>query len=110
MFITTFRFRFPRQVGADQGPRVVSFTLSDASSPLSLDFASAPAGHLVYPSSALHAGENHIEIDFDAGDAPLNRNDEFLYTIFVARAHGRFPVSTSPIKARWTLSLDVPEG
>ena len=106
-------FSIPRDKSAPiKGHEVVSFTLSDASSPLSLDFASAPAGHLVYPSSALHAGENRIEIDFDAGTAPLNRNDEFLYTIFVpARAHEAFPCFDQPdLKARWTLSLDVPDG
>src|SRR5207253_762241 len=55
---------------------------------------------------------NRIVIDFDAGDAPLNRNDEFLYTIFVpARAHEAFPCFDQPdLKARWSLSLDVPEG
>src|SRR5436190_14156642 len=106
-------FSIPRDKSAPiKGHEVVSFTLSDASSPLSLDFASAPAGHLVYPPSALHAGENRIEIDFDAGTAPLNRNDEFLYTIFVpARAHEAFPCFDQPdLKARWTLSLDVPDG
>src|SRR6185436_14065357 len=103
----------PRDKSAPiKGHEVVSFTLSDASSPLSLDFASAPAGHLVYPPSALHAGENRIEIEFDAGTAPLNRNEEFLYTIFVpARAHEAFPCFDQPdLKARWTLSLDVPDG
>src|SRR5580765_4036174 len=106
-------FSIPRDKSAPiKGHEVVSFTLSDASAPLSLDFASAPAGHLIYPPSALHAGENRIEIDFDAGAAPLNRNDEFLYTIFVpARAHEAFPCFDQPdLKARWTLSLDVPDG
>jgi aminopeptidase N len=35
----------------------------------------------------------------NAGDASLNRNDDFLYTIFVpARAHLAFPCSTSRIQ------------
>src|SRR6185369_9979841 len=48
--------------------------------------------------------------DFEAGDAPLNRNDDFLYTILVpARAHEAFPCFDQPdLKARWTLQLDVP--
>jgi len=80
--------------------------------PLVLDFARGPDGHLVYPASALHTGENRIVIDFDAGDVALNRNDEYLYTIFVpARAHEAFPCFDQPdLKARWTLSLEVPEG
>jgi len=64
------------------------------------------------PPAAMQAGENRVAIAFDAGDAPLNRNDDFLYTIFVpARAHEAFPCFDQPdVKARWTLTLDVPEG
>jgi aminopeptidase N len=95
-----------------KGHEVVTFTLSDASTPLVLDFGPGDNGHLVYPASTLHTGDNRIVIDFDAGDAPLNRNDDFLYTIFVpARAHEAFPCFDQPdLKARWTLSLDVPDG
>src|SRR2546427_3168110 len=97
---------------AIKGHEAITFTLSDASAPLALDFARGQNGHLLYPASALHAGENRLVIDFDAGAAPLNRNDEFLYTIFVpARAHEAFPCFDQPdLKARWTLSLDVPDG
>src|SRR5438270_4432247 len=86
------------------GREVVTFTLNDASTPLALDFARGPDGHLLYPAATLHTGENRT------GDAPLNRNDEFLYTIFVpARAHEAFPCFDQPdLKARWTLALDVP--
>jgi aminopeptidase N len=106
-------FSIPKEKSAViKGHEVVTFTLSDAKTPLTLDFAHGPNGHLVYPASSLHAGENRIVIDFDAGDPPLNRNDEFLYTIFVpARAHEAFPCFDQPdLKARWTLSLDVPDG
>jgi aminopeptidase N len=106
-------FSIPRdKTAAIAGHEVVTFTLSDASAPLALDFAGGSNGHLVYPASALHTGENRITLDFDAGTAPLNRNDEFLYTILVpARAHEAFPCFDQPdLKARWTLSLDVPEG
>ncbi len=69
-------------------------------------------GHLVVPAAALRQGDNRLTIDFDAGDAPLNRNDDFLYTILVpARAHQAFPCFDQPdLKARWTLALDVPAG
>ena len=42
---------------------------------------------------------------------PLNRSDDFLYTIFVpSRAHEAFPCFDQPdLKAKWTLSLEVPE-
>jgi aminopeptidase N len=117
--------------GRVSGREVVAFTLSDARAPLSLDFDpdesgrlvriqadGAPIdirqvnGHIVLPPSSLHAGANRVTIEFEAGDAPLNRNDEFLYTIFVpARAHEAFPCFDQPdLKARWSLALDVPEG
>ena len=57
-------------------------------------------------------GRNEIVIEFVAGDAALNRNPEFLYTLFVpARAHLTFPCFDQPdLKARWTLGLEVPAG
>jgi aminopeptidase N len=113
------------------GKETLAFSLSDASAPLAIDFnpnrsgrvrrveaGGAPIearqvnGHLILPSSSLRAGSNVVTIEFDAGDAPLNRNDDFLYTILVpARAHEAFPCFDQPdLKARWTLSLEVPEG
>jgi aminopeptidase N len=55
-------------------------------------------------------GENTVDATFVAGDGPLNRNPEFLYTIFVpARAHEAFPCFDQPdLKARYTLELTVP--
>src|SRR6266550_2752075 len=68
--------------------------------------------HLIIPAEATRAGENSIVIEFAAGDDALNRNDDFLYTLFVpARAHLTFPCFDQPdIKARYTLALDVPAG
>ena len=56
-------------------------------------------GHLVVPAAALRQGDNRLTIDFDAGDAPLNRNDDFLYTHLRAgaRARRRSRASTSRI-------------
>src|SRR5688572_21751756 len=69
-------------------------------------------GHLTIPAGATHAGENEVVIDFLAGDESLNRTDEILYTLFVpARARLAFPVFDQPnLKARYSLSLDVPDG
>jgi aminopeptidase N len=69
------------------------------------------AGHIVIPEPALHAdGNNTVTFSFVAGDDALNRQDEFLYTLFVpARASRTLPVFDQPnLKARWTLTLDVP--
>ena len=66
-------------------------------------------GHLIVAGTV---GANEIEIEFQAGDASLNRNEEFLYTLFVpARAHLAFPCFDQPdLKARYALSLEVPQG
>lgn len=69
--------------------------------------------HVVLPPSELTAGgPNVVEIEFDAGDEALNRNDEFLYTLFVPdRAHFSIPVFDQPdLKARVSWELTVPEG
>ena len=69
-------------------------------------------GHLTIPADATQAGPNEIAVTFVAGDEALNRSDEFLYTLFVpARAHFAFPAFDQPnLKARYTLSLTVPDG
>jgi aminopeptidase N len=122
-------FRIPAE--RDQPIRsslVASFTLRDAGESLAFDFAQ-PAGkvlaaranktvltplfengHVVIPADALVAGENTVELDFIAGDESLNRNDEFLYALFVpARASLAMPVFDQPdLKARWRLVLNIP--
>jgi aminopeptidase N len=113
------------------GRALIRFSLQTAAEPLILDYAPDRAGilrsveangaktpvrqvngHLIVPTDALHTGENSLSLDFNAGDASLNRSDDFLYTIFVpARAHVAFPCFDQPdLKARWSLALDVPEG
>src|SRR5688572_6500104 len=67
-------------------------------------------GHIVVAESDTKAGVNEITIEFVAGDDALNRNDEFLYTLFVpARAHLAFPCIDQPdAKARYRLALEMP--
>jgi aminopeptidase N len=134
--VADLRYALSFTVPADRSERVagratITFTLRDAAAPLALDFepdrmgalhmvdvggspveAGLINGHILVPASALRAGTNTISLDFDVGDAPLNRSDAFLYTIFVpARAHEAFPCFDQPdLKARWTLVLDVPGG
>jgi aminopeptidase N len=112
-----------------QGRVVVSLTLT-APSRIVLDFvqprqnvrrvtvggadtaADFVSGHIIIPARATRAGANRIELDFVAGDDALNRNDEFLYTLFVpSRARLTFPCFDQPdLKARYRLTLAVPEG
>ncbi len=134
--ISSLRYDLSFTIPADRqqpltGRAVISFALSDASAPLAIDFRPDRAGllrsvevddlridvrqvngHIIVPSSALRTGENRLALDFNAGDVPLNRGDDFLYTIFVpSRAQLAFPCFDQPdLKARWALSLDVPEG
>jgi aminopeptidase N len=110
---------------------LIRFSLTQPDAPLILDYAPDRAGmlklvetngvettvrqvngHVIIPADALHAGENSVSLDFNAGDASLNRSEDFLYTIFVpARAHLAFPCFDQPdLKAAWSLSLDVPAG
>jgi aminopeptidase N len=69
-------------------------------------------GHIIVPAKATRAGMNRIEVEFTAGDDALNRNDEFLYTLFVpARARLAFPCFDQPdLKARYRLRLSIPDG
>jgi aminopeptidase N len=122
-------FRVPGDVKAPVGGTVrIGFTLTEATRPLVLDFAGAgvqkaavngrPAtldvvpDHVIVPAADLRQGANEVVIDFTAGDGPLNRNEEFLYTLFVpARARQAFPCFDQPdLKAKFGLTLDVPRG
>lgn len=99
--------------------------------PLILDFASSPDRvaslrvndrgpvdvdlrdeHIRVPAALLESGQNLVEIEFEAGDGSLNRNEEFLYTLFVPdRARWAFPAFDQPdLKARYSLTLHVPDG
>ena len=113
-----------------RGRASIAFQLADPSPPLLLDFAQ-PAdrvssltaggrpvpvesshGHLVIPPAFLRRGDNEIAIEFVAGDLPFNRNDDYLYSLFVpARASQAFPCFDQPdLKAPLTLTLDIPSG
>ena len=114
------------------GSITARFTLNDVAAPLVFDFAQ-PAekflgatvngqatsevasrnGHLIVPANLLVPGQpNEVTLTFVAGDEALNRQDEFLYTLFVpARASLAMPVFDQPnLKARWVLSLEIPDG
>lgn len=67
--------------------------------------------HILIPASNLNVGGNQVSIDFIAGDSSLNRNPEYLYTLFVPdRARTAFPLFDQPdLKATFTLTLSIPE-
>jgi aminopeptidase N len=69
--------------------------------------------HVVVPAGALTSGDrNRVDVEFVAGDEALNRNEDFLYTLFVPdRAHFSLPLFDQPnLKARFSLTLEVPNG
>ena len=109
------------------GHLTATFNLTEPG-PVILDFAQ-PAGHvhavrvgggpvafeardehILVPASAVHAGNVVVDIEFTAGDGSLNRQPDFLYTLFVPdRARVAFPLFDQPnLKARFRLQLDVP--
>jgi aminopeptidase N len=68
--------------------------------------------HIIIDKKYLHIGSNGVAISFTAGDASLNRNDDYLYSLSVPdRARTIFPCFDQPdIKARFILMLNVPKG
>jgi len=115
-----------KPIGANE---VLTFRLKAADDDLQLDFhetsdklqrlvvngQSVPIEHveehLVLPADALKQGDNTVEIAFIAGDTSLNRNPDYLYTLFVPdRARTAFPMFDQPnLKATYDLVLDLPE-
>ena len=66
--------------------------------------------HVIVPPEAVSPGHNVVDVEFTAGDGSLNRQDDFLYTLFVPdRARVAFPLFDQPnLKSRFRLRLDVP--
>lgn len=106
------------------GRSTITFVLSDLSQPVVLDFnvdsskivgVSTPYSyanqHIIIDPDDLQKGKNSITIEFIAGDLSLNRNDEYLYTLFVPdRASTCFPLFDQPnLKATYSLTLQTPE-
>ncbi|RKD91736.1 M1 family metallopeptidase [Mangrovibacterium diazotrophicum] len=66
--------------------------------------------HVIVDSSYLKKGENKIVIQFTSPNQSLNRNDDYLYTLFVPdRASTAFPCFDQPnLKGKFSLELTVP--
>ena len=106
----------------------IRFTQTDMSLPIVLDFR-APAqnvthvrlngravphevitDHIVIAASELQPGEQYVSVSFQSTDTALNRQQDFMYALFVPdRASTAFPVFEQPdIKARYELTLTIP--
>jgi aminopeptidase N len=111
-----------------EGLETITFYLSDTAGGVVLDFRQ-PAEyvqgirideaeidfdmreqHILIPESVIKVGANRLTITFRAGDMSLNRNTEFLYTLFVPdRAATAIPCFDQPnLKARFKLTLHTP--
>lgn len=66
--------------------------------------------HLLIAAKHLKKGNNQLKIEFQSGEGALNRNADYLYTLFVPeRARTVFPCFDQPdIKATYDLTLKVP--
>lgn len=66
--------------------------------------------HLIIDSKYLKQGVNVISMGFEAGESALNRNTDYLYTLFVPdRARTVFPCFDQPdLKATYNLTLKIP--
>ncbi len=111
-----------------KGEESISFTYNKSISDIILDFKAESTQlkkvevnghpvpftfkneHIILDSTLFEHGHNNISILFVAGDKPLNRNIDYLYTLFVPdHARQAFPCFDQPdIKARFSLTLEVP--
>ena len=68
--------------------------------------------HILLAAKLMKEGFNVVEFDFASVNKALNRQKDFLYTIFLPdQAHSAFPCFDQPdIRARFTTTLNVPEG
>ena len=67
--------------------------------------------HIIIPKKYLRKGTNSVEITGSSLDKALNRQHDYLYTLFVPdHARSVFPCFDQPdVKARYMLKLSVPE-
>ncbi len=66
--------------------------------------------HIIIPMQLLTEGKNKIELEFIANDKALNRNKDYMYTLFVPdMARSVFPCFDQPdLRAVFMTSLKVP--
>ena len=131
--ITNVRYEIeldiPRDIDAPiHGTETIRFQLLKSSRDIILDFRQpsnyirnvtmkgkaidykSQSEHIILAAEHFKKGENEITIQFRAGDMSLNRNQEFLYTLFVPdRAATAIPCFDQPnLKGEYTLTLHTP--
>ncbi len=127
----SYRLEFTIPPGKEEaipGKVSIGFRLTSKREPLVIDFRAGNGylqsltvnrkpvepvltnGHIVIDGRLLARSYNLVDIVFRAGDMSLNRNNDYLYTLFVPdRASTAFPCFDQPdIKARYSLTLNMP--
>lgn len=68
--------------------------------------------HIIVPMKMLQEGKNKIELDFVSLDKALNRNEDYMYTLFVPDlARTVFPCFDQPdLRAVFVTTLNAPSG
>ena len=114
-----------------KGKSTITFVYKEGKDDLQLDFQGSPSQfdgqatingkpttltwhneHIIIPRKALRRGKNTITLSFISGDKSLNRNADYMYTLFVPdHARSVFPCFDQPdLKALFSVKLNVPEG
>ena len=123
------KLNFPDTITSPiRGEETIHFILKNQSHPLVLDFKNASKllksvamngqsvlyqaihGHIIIPAANLTLGNNYLTLSFDAGNDALNRNPEYMYSLFVpALASTAFPCFDQPdMKAGIQLQMNIP--
>ena len=81
--------------------------INGKSKPRPVEFADE---HIIIPRNYLKKGYNSIYLTFRCGNKALNRNQDYLYTLFVPdHARSVFPCIDQPdVKALFKLTLELP--
>lgn len=68
--------------------------------------------HIIIPAKVLQLGKNKVELDFMALDKALNRNKDYIYTVFEPdMARSAFPCFCQPdLRAVFVTTLSTPSG
>ncbi|MBP5777534.1 MAG: hypothetical protein J6W56_08280, partial [Prevotella sp.] len=68
--------------------------------------------HIIIPAKSLQLGKNKVELDFVALDKALNRNKDYMYTVFEPdMARSAFPCFCQPdLRAVFVTTLSAPSG
>ena len=126
----TLHFEIPSQKASPvTGSAKITFDWKGGKDDLQIDFQGELSGpvvlngktlaavhqaeHIVIPAKKLTRKKpNEVSITFRSEDNALNRNTDYMYTLFVPdHARSVFPCFDQPdLKARYRLSLTLPEG